>query len=210
MNAEEAKITELGLELCQRGRRQKTVVDGIDTGVIVLGHNEANVVHGDEHLAAALLHRDALDGHLAVRNGLRALHDLLDCTIQAGFLYRLHQIVDGIHIKRLNRMIAVRGHKHDRRRILKLMQRLGKLQTRSARHRNIEEHDINATLHKHLDGGANARRFCDRADLARLLEQEAKFRTGRGLIIHNHRTQHGDKTFRQQTTSGIRQPALSP
>ena len=120
------------------------------------------------------------------------MHNLIDRSIQASLLDRLHQIVDGIHIKRLDRMIAVRGYKYDRRRILELMQCLGKLQTRSAGHRNIEKHDIDAALHEHLDGGANARRFCDRADLARLLEQEAKFRTGRGLIIHNHRTQHRD------------------
>ena len=32
VNAEEAKVTELGLELRQRGRRQKAIVDRIDAG----------------------------------------------------------------------------------------------------------------------------------------------------------------------------------
>ncbi len=143
------------------------------------------------NLAAALFHRDALDGHLAVRDRLGALHNLIDRSIQASLLDRLHQIVDGIHIKGLDRMIAVRGHKHDCRRILELVQRLGKLQTRSARHRDIEKYDIDAAFHQHLNGGADARRLSDRADLARLLEQEAKFRLA-GAIIHNHRTQHRD------------------
>lgn len=72
------------------------------------------------------------------------------------------------------------------------------------------QHDIHATFHKHLDGGADARRLRDRADLARLLEQEAKLRASRRLVIHNHRTQHRDKTFRQLTTPGIRRMTLSP
>lgn len=71
-------------------------------------------------------------------------------------------------------MVTIRSHKHDRRRIFELMQRLGKLQARGTGHRDIEKHDIYATFHKHLDGGADARRLSDRADLARLLEQEAK------------------------------------
>ena len=120
------------------------------------------------------------------------LHDLLDRAIQARLLNRLHEVIDGIYVERLDGMIAIRGHKHNRRRILKLMQCLGKLQTRSAGHRDIEKYDIDAAFHQHLNGGADARRLSDRADLARLLEQEAKFRTGRGLIIHNHRTQHRD------------------
>ena len=139
-----------------------------------------------------------------------ALHDLLDRAIQASFLDRLHQIIDGIHVECLDRMVTIRSHKHDRRRIFELMQRLGKLQARGTGHRDIEKHDIHATFHKHLDGGADARRLRDRADLARLLEQEAKLRASRRLIIHNHRTQHRDKTFRQLTTPGIRRMTLSP
>ena len=204
MHAEESKVAQLGLELRQRSRRQKTIIDGVDAGVIVLGHDKADVVHRDQHLAAALFHGNALDGDLAVRDGLSALHDLLDRAIQASLLDRLHQIVDGIHVERLDGMVAVRGHKHNRRRVLELMQRLGKLQARCTRHRDVEEHDIDPTFHEHLDGGANARRLRDRADLARLLEQESKLRASRRLIIHNHRTQHRDKTFRQQTTLGNR------
>ena len=154
--------------------------------------------------------------------GMRSMVTLLSVTglarcmtfsiapIQASFLDRLHQIIDGIHVECLDRMVTIRSHKHDRRRILKLMQRLGKLQARGTGHRDIEKHDIHATFHKHLDGGADARRLRDRADLARLLEQEAKLRASRRLIIHNHRTQHRDKTFRQLTTPGIRRMTLSP
>ena len=49
-----------------------------------------------------------------------------------------------------------------------------------------------------------------RSELRFLLEQEAKLRASRRLIIHNHRTQHRDKTFRQLTTPGIRRMTLSP
>lgn len=108
--------------------------------------------------------------------------------VQAGLLDRLHEIVDRIHVERLDRMVAVGGHEYNRRRILELIEGLGKLQTRRSGHRDIQEYDVDPRPHEHLDGGADARRLGDGADLARLLQEETQLRARRGLVIDDHRT----------------------
>lgn len=111
-----------------------------------------------------------------------------DRAVQAGLLDRLHEIVDRIHVERLDRMVAVGGHEYNRRRILELIEGLGKLQTRRSGHRDIQEYDVDPRPHEHLDGGADARRLGDGADLARLLQEETQLRARRGLVIDDHRT----------------------
>ena len=142
---------ELLLELGKRNRGEVAVVVRVDAGIVVLGLDVANLVDGDEHLAAALHHGDAL--YRGVRLGLRLnarLH-LVQGLVEAVRLDRLHEVVDGVDLKGLECILAVGGHKDYRRRVLKLVEHLCELHAVGLGHRDVKEDDVRTRLHESLD-----------------------------------------------------------
>ena len=177
MHAEETVRRELLLQLRKRDGRKEAVSIRVDAGVVVLRLDVANLVHGDEHLAAALLHGDALLRGVARGRGLHDGLHLVERAVEPVGLNGLHEIVDGVHVERLERVFAVRGHKHHRRRVLQLVQGFGKLHARRLRHRDVQKYHVDAlvgtllALDEGFHGLAGVQRLANGVDASRLLKE---------------------------------------
>ena len=98
--------------------------------------------------------------------------DLVERELQAVGLNGLHEVIDRVDAEGLDGVLAVRGDKDDRGRVLELVERLGELHAARLWHRDVEEHDVGLGLHELLDRLAGARGLGDGLDATGLLEQE--------------------------------------
>ena len=181
---------ELRLELRERDNRKIAIGIRVDAGIIVLRLDIANLVDGDENLAAALLDGNALGRGSRGGSLLAASLNLVEGSLETIRLDRLHQVVDSIDVKRLERILAVGGDEHHRRRVFELMERLGKLHAVRLGHRDVQEQHVRAAIHQLLDGVTSARSLGDVLDPSGLLEEEAELGTSRGFVVNDHGTQH--------------------
>ena len=104
----------------------------------------------------------------------------------------LDQVVDGVHLERVERELAVGGDEHDGGRELEVLQRVGELQAGRLGHVDVEEHHVARIFLQLFDGLAHAGSLGDHFGLAQLVEKESQFGTRRGLVIDDHRFKHGN------------------
>ncbi len=190
VHAEESVGHQLGLQLCQRDGGQIAIGIRIDAGIIVLGLDVANLIDRHQHLAAALLHRDALLRRVGRGHRRHAALHLVQGGYQTVGLHRLHEIVHGVDVKGLHRILAVGGHKDHRRRVLELMQGLCQLHPAGLGHGDIQKQDVRPSLNDLFHRFARAGSLVNGVYPAGLFQQKAQFRARRSFIVHDHCTEH--------------------
>ena len=157
------------LELREGDRGEIPVGVGLQVGVVVARHDEADGIDRDENLLAALFDRDTLGlARLHVQRDVfrRALDGLAQTIGLDGF----DQIIHSIDLESLERVLAVGGHEHDRGRVFQALQGLGELQAGHARHAHVEEKHVDGVGLHLLDGFAHAGGFRHDFDIADLIE----------------------------------------
>ena len=189
MHTEEPVAVQTLLELSQAHRGEVAVRVGLQVCVIVARHDEANLIDADEDLLAALFHRNAL-GLLGLHMQRNVLADACKRLGEALGLNRFHQVIDGVHLERVERMLAVGGDEHHRGREFQVLQRLGQLQASGFRHIHVEEHDIAGVLFELFDSLAHTSRLGNNLGLAKFVEQKFQFGARGGLVVDDDCFEH--------------------
>ena len=133
---------------------------------------------------------------MAGRRGLHAGLDLVQRAGQTVGLHRLHEVVDRVDLKGLERVLAVCRDEDHRGRVLQLVQCLGQLHARRLGHGNVKEQHVTTLVvvlldvNQMLDRVAGACDFFDGLDTTGLFKKEAQFRASRSLVINNQGMQH--------------------
>ena len=189
MHAEETVAIEALFELSERHGGEVAVVVGLQVRVIVARHDETNAVDRDENLLAALFDRNALrlaGLHMQRDVFARAVHSLLQAIGFDG----LHQIIDGIHLEALERVLAVGGNENDRRRIFQTLQGLGELNAIDLGHAHIEEQHVHGIALHFLNSLAYARGLGKHFDPTDFAQQVTQLGTSRSFVVNDNRVQH--------------------
>jgi len=101
---------------------------------------------------------------------------------------RFHQIVDGLHIKRLKRIFGVGG---DHNELGRVGEGFEKIKSRCARHLDIEKEGIRPFFANHFKGGGFVAGFSDDFKVRMRRKKLAKALDGESLIIAKDYTEHG-------------------
>jgi len=121
--------------------------------------------------------------------GGEATTDALDGRIQPFGLDRLQEVVDRVHVKRLNRMPIIRGDEDQLGLDTGLEEPPGDLEPGQPGHLDVEHDEIGGLRLNHLEGFDPVGGLAHDLDPRHLSEQEAHFFPRELLIVHDHRAQ---------------------
>ena len=113
----------------------------------------------------------------------------LDRLLQALRLDRLQQVVDRVHLERLDRVLVERGHEDDVACQLPLDQPARHLEARQPGHLHVQEHHVGLQA---LDGSQRLEavgRLPHHLDVAELAEQEAQLVARQLFVVDDDRSQ---------------------
>ncbi len=108
---------------------------------------------------------------------------------EAVLAHRLEHVVDGVQVERLDGVLLVSGHEHDRRRLAEPGQHLGQVQAREPRHLDVEEDRVDVEVLEDPErvGGRVAGE--DTADPRVAFEQERQLVERRALVVDDEHAQ---------------------
>ena len=120
--------------------------------------------------------------------------------------HRLEHVVDGVQVERLDRVLLVGGHEHDRRRRPEAGQHLGQLEPGQAGHLDVEEDRVD--LGSCEDPQRLGRRVAGEhvADPRRRAEQEGQLVERRPLVVDDQHPQAGRCGSRVHPRRELRHP----
>ena len=113
----------------------------------------------------------------------------LDRDLEPRRIHRLQQVVDRVHLERLDGVLIVRRDEDDVRRRVRLEHPPRDLEAGQPRHLDVEEHDVRLQAvdgRQRLDAVAGLADDLDAADLA---EQVAQLVARELLVVHEDRRQ---------------------
>ena len=157
-------------------------VGGVQPGVVTVRLDVAHLAAGHEPGHAAELDRDVLLV-LVLHRGRGGDHQSPDRLGEPVVTDRLEDVVDGVELERLHRVLVVRGDEHDRRRGAEPGQHPGELETGQAGHPDVDEHRVDVLLLEHPQRLGRRVRGGDRADARVPSEQERELVEGGALVV---------------------------
>ncbi len=128
---------------CVRG-----VLDRVESRVVALRFDVANLRSSDEACDAAQLDRDDLV--VVTIDHRRFRRQTADRLGQPPFAHRLEDVVDGLQLERVHCPVVVRGDEHDARRMPELREHLGEFDAVQSRHLDVAEDRVDRLAVEHL------------------------------------------------------------
>ncbi len=173
----------------------------MDAGVVPVCLNVMDRVVVDELRPSTRNHRHLLDRpslprvHPLLPRGhpralACALDDALDHAREPVGVDRLQEVVERLDREGVDRVLRVRGHEHDRRRVALLAHERRRVQAAGSRHLNVEEHDVVVQRLRESERLGGTRGLADDLDSAMTVEQVAELRPRRRLVVDEQRA-HG-------------------
>ena len=161
---------------------------GVQPRVVAVRLDVPHVRAVDEPRDAAELDRDRLA--VGLRRRWRVGRDPPDCLGQPVRVDRLEQVVGGLELERVDRVVVVRGDEHH----AAAGRAAGAISSASARpsvpgHPDVEEHHVGRLGVQRCERLAGRRRGPDRADPGVLTEQVAELLERRRLVVHHEDVQ---------------------
>ena len=126
-------------------------------------------------------------GPAAGRSELSRRRALTQRLLQPGALHRFQQVVHGVHLERLDRVLVEGRHEHQGRGVvLAREQAPGHFEPAQPRHLDVEEDEVGLVA---IDGGQGLQavaRLRHDLDVADLLELIAELLPRELLVVHDH------------------------
>ena len=114
------------------------------------------------------------------------LHRLVEAPLLDG----LQQVVDRVHLERLDGVLVVGGDEdHPRRRRRVLEQQVRHFEAGEPRHLDVEKRDVGLDGADDLEGADAVVGLADDGDVLDLTEEEAQFLAGGLLVVGDHRAE---------------------
>ena len=120
-------------------------------------------------------------------------------------LDRLQQVVHGVDVERLDRVLVVGGDENDRHGRLAIHQLAGQLEPGQTGHLDVEEHEVGRVAADRVDRFEAVAGLGDDLDAAHLVEDVAQLLARQLLVVDDHRAQQVDQALARSsaTMSGI-------
>ena len=155
--------------------------------VVAVRLDVGDVGAADEAGDAAALDRDLL---VAVADRVSAALDHPAYGLRQPVLaHRLEHVVDGVQVERLDGVLLVSGHEHDRRRLAEPGQHLGQVEAREPRHLDVEEDRVDVEVLEDPERVGGRVGGEDTADPRVALEQERQLVERRALVVDDEHAQ---------------------
>ena len=186
--------------LFQAGERlleEELPIGGAYRYIFELRFEVDDFVDGNEHHPRSLGHRQkaARGGRQAVELGVRKWLEpryFLQRAEEALNTYRLHQIIDGVHFERRDRVLVVCGRKDQHWRKRQLEQMARELDAIHIRHVNVGKHQVRGRRAEQMQRLAPTAGFADNQHGKRggaIVQQLAQASAGGSLVIDQHDSQ---------------------
>ncbi len=112
--------------------------------------------------------------------------DAIDRRFQPARFDRLEQIVDGVHLECLDRVLVVGRHEDDLGVAASAEQTPGDFETGQPGHLHVEHHQVRRFLLDHAEGFEAVRGLRHDFDRAYLSQEKAQFFTRQLLVVHDN------------------------
>jgi trehalose 6-phosphate phosphatase len=176
------------LQVTERRGAEIGAVVGVHAAVVAVGLHVVDLVVVEQLGPAAHDDRHLLDGRRVLQ---RALVQPLDNPCKPIRVDRLQEVVERLDRERVDRVLGVRGHEDDCRRVALFVDVRRRLEPGDAGHLHVEEHDVVVEIAGQLERLGSARRLADNLHLRMRGEQVAELRPRRRLVVDEERSNHG-------------------
>jgi hypothetical protein len=200
VDAHEPGRVELPLQRRQRLAQQVVLLADVQADVVARGLDPVDVLDADEVDAPAGFDHQALGAGAAAGGAPEQLPEALaqgrgaplpDLRLgalqgggEAAFVERLEQVIQGVHLERLQRVAVVGGDEDDRGRH-RVAQGLQDAEAVQAGHLHVQEHQVGAQLPQGAEGLLAVAAFAEDGDVRVGFEQPAQPLPRQRFVVHD-------------------------